>query len=106
VLFGTKVNIDHLPPFWKPPKRMSKDLWDVIIEEVTEVHRKRRVEGYQRGKKIAGEVAEMMTGYWEAQRVQQEKEAEKELKRLKGVAKATVKLVVSEWKRAVHVCLL
>lgn len=107
LLFGTKLDGEELPPLYEPPKRETRDHWDNVIDSVAE-HYKLRTEGEKvlwNGREIAAGVAEEIKAYWEVHAVKREKMRVQEEKRLRALAKATIKSVVSEWKRAVHVSL-
>lgn len=101
VLFGTRFDSDDGPiSLYEPPQRRTTDLWDAIVDEVVEHHQVRDTE---HGKEVAARVASCINGYWDAKIAKQGKLRAVEGKKLRALAKATVKAVVAEWKRAVHV---
>ncbi|KAJ3550654.1 hypothetical protein NMY22_g329 [Coprinellus aureogranulatus] len=102
LLFGTKLESDELPPLYDPPKRETRDHWDHVINTVAEHHRLRENGELWNGKVIIGKVAEMVKAYWEVQEAKRERIRLQEEKKLRALAKATIKAVVTEWKRAVH----
>ncbi|KAF6761123.1 helicase SWR1 [Ephemerocybe angulata] len=101
VLFGTKVDIDNLPPPYEPPNRDTKDHWDTVIESVVSQHQARGARPWPRGKDVAAQVSASMKGHWDAEEVKRGKAQGLEEKKLRALAKSTVKAVVNEWKRAV-----
>ncbi|KAL0570717.1 swr1 complex component, partial [Marasmius crinis-equi] len=76
-----------------------KDTWDHLLEDVSTQHqaRKKRVQG----EAIAGFIASKIRAYWDAQAVKQDKARAVEEKRLRGLAKATVRMVVGEWRKVI-----
>ncbi|KAI0686705.1 SNF2 family N-terminal domain-containing protein [Cytidiella melzeri] len=80
----------------KGPQR-TPDLWDQVITEVKERSRIR----YPVGKHVAAQVAGRIRSYWDAQAVKDEKTKAQEEKRLRALAKATIRLVTAKWKEAV-----
>ncbi|GBE80854.1 hypothetical protein SCP_0305740 [Sparassis crispa] len=74
------------------------DIWARVIEAVVERYRSSPVIGPQ----VASQVASKIRGYWDGQAVKEDKVKLQEEKRLRALAKATIKLVVAEWKKAVH----
>ncbi|RXW22350.1 hypothetical protein EST38_g3485 [Candolleomyces aberdarensis] len=101
VFFGTKFNTDEPPPPYQPPKRGSKDVWDAIIDAVGAHYRARSAKKLSHGRFVAGQVALRIQGHWDAQAAKKDRSRAQEEKRLRALAKSTVKLVVNEWKRAV-----
>lgn len=85
----------------KGPQR-APDLWDQIILEVQERH---RVRHYPTGEYVASQVASRVVAYWEAQAARDDKARALEEKRLRALAKATIRLVTAKWKEAVYVSL-
>ena len=55
------------------------------------------------GVQVAASVAAKVRGYWEGMAVREERARLAEERRLKALAKATIRLVVGEWKKAVFV---
>jgi helicase SWR1 len=43
-------------------------------------------------------------GYWDGHALREDKAKAQEERRLKALAKATIKMVTREWKKAVFVC--
>ncbi|ESK97246.1 helicase swr1 [Moniliophthora roreri MCA 2997] len=79
--------------------REAKDIWDYCIQDAIEYDRSRRKR--PSGQVIAAQIASKIRLYWEAQAAKQDKARTQEEKRLKLLAKATIKLVAAEWKKAV-----
>ncbi|KAK7036501.1 swr1 complex component [Paramarasmius palmivorus] len=89
---------------WDPQKiiaqgRESKDIWDYCVDDAIEFDRSRRKR--LTGQAIAAQVASKIRAYWDAQVVKQDKAKAQEEKRLKQLAKMTIKMVTTEWKKAV-----
>ncbi|KAI0087130.1 SNF2 family N-terminal domain-containing protein [Irpex rosettiformis] len=80
------------------PER-APDLWDQIILEVGECH---RIQHHPTGNFVASQVASRVKGYWEAQAIRDDKAKALEDKRLRALAKATIRLVTTKWKEAVY----
>lgn len=85
--------------------RRSKDVWEHIVETI--VHRGRHGGGgggfLVRGRQVAAQVANRIQAYWDQSAVREDKARAQEEKRVRALAKATVKIVVAEWKKAVFV---
>lgn len=80
--------------------RRDRDTWDAVIEAIT----RRPSRGQLRGRVIAGQISARIKAYWD-QRAQREDRAKvQDEKRLRALAKATIKMVTNEWKKAVFVC--
>ncbi|KAI6111941.1 SNF2 family N-terminal domain-containing protein [Pisolithus croceorrhizus] len=78
------------------PQR-PRDAWDCVIEAVVQRGR----HGLVRGRQVAAHIASRIQVYWD-QHASREKAAKlQEEKRLRTLAKATIKMVTSEWKKAV-----
>ena len=87
--------------------RRSKDVWEHIVEAI--VHRGRHGGGgglLVRGRQVTTQVANRIQAYWDQAVVREDKARAQEEKRVRALAKATVKMVVSEWKKAVFVSTL
>ena len=82
-----------------PSMNQSQDTWAHIIEAVQE----RAVHKPPSGRQVAAQVASRVRAYWESRAVKDDKLKLQEEKRLRALAKATIKQVVDEWKKAVHV---
>ena len=83
----------------KGPQR-APDLWDQIISEVQESYKTRHRSA---GESVASQVASRVKGYWEVQAARDDKAKTLEEKRLRALAKATMRLVIAKWKEAVYV---
>ncbi|KAF5357404.1 hypothetical protein D9758_005953 [Tetrapyrgos nigripes] len=77
-------------------QRSTKDAWDHCIEDVLRYKRQS-----PSGPEIAAQIASKIQVYWEGQAARQEKWKAQEEKRLRALAKATIKMVTTEWKKAV-----
>jgi helicase SWR1 len=82
--------------------KRGPDLWDHIVEEdriVEEVvvrARARRNGNGGRGKHIAAQVASRIQGYWDGYAQREDKAKVQEERRLRALAKATIKMVMGE----------
>ncbi|KAG6830430.1 hypothetical protein H0H92_000733 [Tricholoma furcatifolium] len=79
--------------------RKSNDHWDHVVETVCHVStlwRKRST-----GQQIAGQWAKAVRSYWDGQDQMKEKLKVQEERRLRALAKATIRMVTDEWKKAV-----
>ncbi|KAH9949283.1 SNF2 family N-terminal domain-containing protein [Amylocystis lapponica] len=77
------------------------DAWANVVNAVEEharAHARVRVDGRQ----VAAQVASKVRAYWEGQAVREDKVKMQKDKRLRALAKMTIRLVTAEWKRAVH----
>lgn len=79
--------------------RTKRDVWDEILECV----KARNGEPFARGKDVAAQLSAIVKVYWEGQAVRQDKARAVEEKRLRALAKTTIRMVTAEWKRAVFV---
>ena len=91
-------------PNARDPRR-SKDGWEHVVETV--VQRGRHGGGGSgfivRGRQVAAQVANRIQAYWDQSVVREDRARVQEEKRVRALAKATVKMVVAEWKKAVFV---
>ncbi|KAH9072771.1 hypothetical protein EDB83DRAFT_2358983 [Lactarius deliciosus] len=71
------------------PRTPGSDPWDHVLDAIRVRHRQRETSGPE----IAATIAAKVRTYWDV-RVQHEKQ-------LRALAKATMKLVIAEWKKAV-----
>ena len=79
------------------PERQGGDIWDNILHEVetkAQSHLNNPCQG-------AAVVANRIKAYWESRAVKEDKLKAQEEKRLRSLAKATIRMVVSKWKEAV-----
>jgi len=97
VLFGSDPNV----VLYDPPKRTTRDVWDDIVEIVTVIRAKSSKKFV--GQQIAGQIASKIQMYWDAQEIKKDRVKAQEEKKLRALAKATMKMVISEWKKAVYV---
>lgn len=98
VLFG--FNVDTTASF-TTPQRTNKDHWDHVVEAAISEsrHWRKRLSGRQ----IAAQVASKIQAYWDSQEAKKDKLKSQEERRLRGLAKHTIKMVTQEWKKAVFV---
>ncbi|KAF8841686.1 hypothetical protein BDN67DRAFT_949069 [Paxillus ammoniavirescens] len=79
--------------------RRSQGAWEHIVETI--VQRGRHGGQATKGRYIASQVASRVQGYWDQSAVREDRARAQEEKRVRALAKATVKMVVAEWKKAV-----
>ena len=98
VLFGTNTDTETS---FTTPKRVSTDAWDDVVEAIIVQGRLRlrRVVGRQ----IAAQIAGKIQVYWDGHAARKDKAKIQEERRLKALAKASIKMVTNEWKKAVFV---
>ncbi|TFK65613.1 hypothetical protein BDN72DRAFT_189548 [Pluteus cervinus] len=88
---------------WSTPPtgllRTSRDIWDQIIASVVVIG-KLKVKRPM-GKYVAAQVAAKVQGYWDGYATRQDKVRLQEERRVRALAKATMKTVTNEWKKAV-----
>ncbi|VDC05103.1 unnamed protein product [Peniophora sp. CBMAI 1063] len=77
----------------------QRTVWDFVVEDVRLWHESH---DFDTGPRTAATVASKVKGYWEAYSAKEDKARLMEEKRLRGLAKATIKLVIGEWKKAVY----
>jgi hypothetical protein len=79
--------------------RRDHDAWDAVVEAIN----RRSPRGQLKGRLVAGQISTRIKTYWD-QRAQREDRAKvQEERRLRALAKATIKMVTNEWKKAVFV---
>ena len=80
------------------------DLWDHVIQEVVAaVRTKARGGGKSGGKYVTAQIAKMVQAYCDGNAMKEDRARTQEEKRLRALAKAMIKMVTAEWKRAVFV---
>ncbi|KDQ28332.1 hypothetical protein PLEOSDRAFT_1112957 [Pleurotus ostreatus PC15] len=89
VLFGTTPQEGS----FTTPQRTTNDIWDEVVADATAA-------GRARLKKSTGKtISALIQGYWDAQASKKDRAKVLEERRLRALAKATVRLVANEWKR-------
>ncbi|EIW80516.1 hypothetical protein CONPUDRAFT_166022 [Coniophora puteana RWD-64-598 SS2] len=83
-----------------PPKTHPRgvDIWDHVLQEVAQ----RSNRNLGRGRTVCSQIASKINVYWEQSALREDRARAKEEKRLRALAKATIKMVMVEWKKAVH----
>ncbi|CCM02977.1 uncharacterized protein FIBRA_05092 [Fibroporia radiculosa] len=76
----------------------SRDVWAHVVDAVKARAQHRSINGRQ----VAAQVASRVRAYWDTRALKEDKVKLQEEKRLRALAKATVRMVVAEWKKAVH----
>ncbi|GLB37820.1 putative helicase SWR1 [Lyophyllum shimeji] len=82
-----------------PAQRNKRDHWDHVIENACQLRQVwiKRTSGQQ----LAGQIAKLVRAYWDGQEAKKEKLRIQEERRLRALAKATIRMVTDEWKKAV-----
>ena len=94
-LFGTKHDgIEYIPP-----QRTSTDVWDDVVKAVVARSRPKK----SLGKQVTSQIASKIQTYFDNRESKRIKAKEAEERRLRNLAKSTMKLVVGEWKKAIFV---
>ncbi|KAF4621127.1 hypothetical protein D9613_000994 [Agrocybe pediades] len=96
VLFGTEPSDIH----YISPQRTSRDIWDDIVAAV--VAKGKSKQRKPLGKQIANQIASKVQSHFDGQENRKIRAKEQEEKRLRNLAKSTMKAVIAEWKKAVH----
>ncbi|KAI9511445.1 SNF2 family N-terminal domain-containing protein [Russula earlei] len=79
------------------PRTVGVDSWDHVLEAVRTRYRQREASGQE----IATTIAAKIRTYWDMQNAKEGKVKLQQEKQLRTLAKATLKLVIAEWKKAV-----
>ncbi|CAK5281904.1 unnamed protein product [Mycena citricolor] len=74
------------------------DAWDAVVRDV----QARDLPEKSAGEIVGGLIASKIKSYWEVRASKLEKGRAMEERRMKGVARAVMKLVIAEWKKAVY----
>lgn len=77
--------------------KQARDTWDVVLETITQRSRREQV----KGRAIAAQISTRIKAYWDQRAQREDKAKMHEERRLRALAKATIKMVTSEWKKAV-----
>lgn len=80
-----------------PETHRQPDAWDAVIEAV----QARAEAPPPYGPVVAAQVASQVKVYWNMRAVRDDKAKAQEERRLKALAKATIRMVTAEWKKAV-----
>jgi len=83
------------------PRAPGSDPWDNILNAIRVLHRHRQHE--TSGPEIAATIAAKVRTYWDLQNAKEGRVRVQHEKQLRALAKATMKLVIAEWKKAVFV---
>ncbi|KNZ81238.1 Helicase SWR1 [Termitomyces sp. J132] len=81
------------------PPRQSNDPWDHVVEAACHIGQSWRRKSS--GQQIASQWAKAIRGYWDGQEAMKERLKIQEERRLRALAKATIRMVTDEWKKAV-----
>ncbi|OAX42813.1 hypothetical protein K503DRAFT_732939 [Rhizopogon vinicolor AM-OR11-026] len=77
--------------------RRDRDSWDAVVEAIS----RRPSRGQAKGRVIAGQISTRIKAYWDTRAQREDRAKVQEEKRLRALAKATIKMVTNEWKKAV-----
>ena len=85
----------------------SLDAWGHIVQSIaTQSQNQNQSRGRRnRGKYIASQIASKIQTYWDGHAARKDRAKAQEEKRLRALAKSTIRTVVNEWKKAVFVSL-
>ncbi|KAG6872516.1 hypothetical protein C0995_009206 [Termitomyces sp. Mi166 len=89
---------ENMRKSWVQP-RQSKDHWDHVVESACHAGKLWRKKSS--GQQITSQWAKAVRGYWDGQEAMKEKFKIQEERRLRALAKATIRIVTDEWKKAV-----
>lgn len=93
---------DHTPrqPFTtlSPGVRKPVDPWASVVEAA--IVQSRQIKG---GPQVAAQIASKVRSYWDGMATKEDKVRANEEKRLRALARATMKIVTNEWKKIVFV---
>lgn len=94
---GAVIGVDF---DYAAPERTSKDSWDAVIEEATHRYRTRSKRTF--AKQVTSAIASKVQTHFDNLEAKRYKAREAEEKKLRNLAKATMKMVIAEWKKAVY----
>lgn len=92
-------NAESQPSF--TTHRHTKDHWDIVVESAIAFRKSRNK--IASGQYIAGQIAAKIRAYWDGQEARKDRLKVQEERRLRALAKATIRMVTNEWKKAVFV---
>ena len=81
------------------PRTPGSDPWDHVLDAIRVRHRQRETSGPE----IASTIAARVRTYWDLQNAKEGRVRVQHEKQLRALAKATMKHVIAEWKKAVFV---
>lgn len=82
------------------PERTSKDCWDAVIEEA--MHRYQTRSRRSTAKQVTSAITYKVQAHFDNLEAKRLKAREVEEKKLRNLAKATMKAVIADWKKAVY----
>ncbi|KAG1739104.1 SNF2 family N-terminal domain-containing protein [Suillus paluster] len=77
--------------------KRDRDTWDAVLEAITQRSPREQV----KGRVIAAQISTRVKAYWDQRAQREDKAKTQEERRLRALAKATIKMVTKEWKKAV-----
>ncbi|KAG6826489.1 hypothetical protein H0H93_016454, partial [Arthromyces matolae] len=93
-----QLNKEDLKDKSQAPLRQSKDHWDNVVDAACIAG---KVWKRKSGQQVAAQCAKAVRGYWDGQVSMKERAKAQEERRLRALAKATIRMVTDEWKKAV-----
>ncbi|KAJ3789652.1 SNF2 family N-terminal domain-containing protein [Lentinula aff. detonsa] len=98
-LLGDPSVLELTPTEAANKQRKSSDIWHHCLQDAAVYIESKSEE--PSGVEIASQIANAVEEYWDVQTAKQEKMRAREEKRIRALAKATIKLVTAEWRKAV-----
>ncbi|KAJ4483783.1 SNF2 family N-terminal domain-containing protein [Lentinula aciculospora] len=98
-LFNDPSVLELTPMEVANKRRKSSDIWHHCIEDAAAYLESKNKE--PSGVEITGHISKAIQAYWDVQIAKREKMKAQEERRIRALAKATIKLVTAEWKKAV-----
>jgi len=84
---------------YTPPQRTSKDIWDVVVQDVIARHQAKPRRSA--AKVVTSSIASRVQAHFDTLEGKKLKAREAEERRLRNRAKMTMKMVIGEWRKAV-----
>lgn len=84
---------------YTPPQRTSKDMWDIVVQDVIARHQAKPRRSA--AKVVTSSIASRVQAHFETLAGKRLKAKEAEERRLRNLAKMTMKMVIGEWRKVV-----
>lgn len=84
---------------YAPPQRTSKDIWDIVVQDVIARHQAKPRRSA--AKVVTSSIASRVQTHFDILEGKRLKAKEAEERRLRNLAKMTMKMVIGEWRKAV-----
>ena len=90
------------------PRVRGPDTWDHVVQAVVSYgqHQNQNRARQNKGRHITSQIAGKIQAYWDGYAARKDRARAQEEKRLRALAKSTIRMVVGEWKKAVFVSVL